>query len=399
MPDVILSPGRERSLRRQHPWILSGAVAREPGEAHAGAWVRVVSKGGEILGYGHYSPKSSIRVRLLAFGKEDPGEDFLEKRLEAVIARRRADALLGETDALRLVNAEGDGLPGLVVDRLADVVVVKFLTVGMHARADRIARAIQAFTSAPHGYRRRDDNSARREGIAPDEGTLWGDPPSEVVIREAGRRYSVDYVHGQKTGFYLDQRDARQLVQRLAAGRRVLDVFSYTGGFSVAAGVGGAASLVLVDSSEAALRTAASNIESNDVACPVEIRRSDAFEALRAGSAAGEQYDLIVLDPPPLARSRRAVQAAARAYKDMLIHGFKCAAPSALVLVFSCSHHVDPDLFQKIVFGAALDAGRGVRWLRTLGAPVDHPFSVRHPEGRYLHGCLLEVEADAEKTP
>ncbi|MDE0885005.1 MAG: class I SAM-dependent rRNA methyltransferase [Myxococcota bacterium] len=398
MTDVIISSGRERSLRRQHPWLLSGAVASEPGEAHAGAWVRVVSKGGEVLGYGHYSPKSSIRVRLLAFGKEDPGEQLLEQRLEAALARRREHPLLRETDAMRLVNAEGDGLPGLVVDRLGDVVVLKFLTAGMHARADRIAQKIQALVDAPHGYRRRDDSSARREGIPPDEGTLWGSPPSEGLIEEAGRRYAVDFMHGQKTGFYLDQRDARQLVMGLAAGRRTLDVFSYTGSFAVAAGVGGAASLVLVDSSEAALRIAESNLEMNGLTCPVEIRRSDAFEALRSASAASEKFDLIVLDPPPLARSRRAVQAASRAYKDMLLHGLRCAAPSAFIVVFTCSHHVDPDLFQKIVFGAALDAGRGVRWLRTLGAPADHPFSVHHPEGRYLHGCLLEVEAGAEQS-
>ena len=393
MPDIILSSGRDRSLRRQHPWVLSGAVAKEPGPGEAGAWVRVVSSAGETLGYGHYSPKSSIRVRLLAFGKEDPGEGLLERRLDAALASRRDHPLLGETDALRLVNAEGDGLPGLVVDRLGDAVVIKFLTVGMHARAERIARHIQKLTAAPHGYRRRDDSSARREGIAPDEGPLWGEPPAEVRIEERGRRYAVDFMHGQKTGFYLDQRDARDLVQSLARGRRTLDVFSYTGGFAVAAGRGGAANLVLVDSSQAALETAASNLEINDLACPVEIRRSDAFEALRAASAAGEQFDLIVLDPPPLARSRRAVQAAARAYKDMMLHGLKCAAPSAFVLAFTCSHHIDPDLFQKIVFGAALDAGRGVRWLRTLCAPADHAFSVHHPEGRYLHGCLLELEA------
>jgi len=397
--DIILSAGRERSVRRQHPWLLSGALAREPGSGEPGAWVRVVSSSGEVLGYGHYSPRSSIRVRILAFGKEDPGEALLEARLEAAVKRRRSHRLLAGTNGLRLVNAESDGLPGLVVDQMGDVVVVKCLTAGMHARAERIARRLEELTGTPHGYRRRDDTSARREGIPPDEGALWGSPPAEAVIDERGRRYAVDFMRGQKTGFYLDQRDSRDLVEGLAEGRRTLDVFSYTGGFAVAAGRGGAASLVLVDSSEAALETARSNLAQNGVECPIEVRRTDAFEALRAASAAGERFDLIVLDPPPLARSRRSVQAASRAYKDMLLHALRCASPSAFVLAFSCSHHIDADLFQKIVFGAALDAGRGVRWLRTLGAPADHPFSIHHPEGRYLHGCLLEMQSHAETLP
>ena len=397
--DVILVPGRERSVHRRHPWLLSGSIAQEPRGAEPGAWLRVLSNSGETLGYGHYSPGSSIRVRLLAFGKEDPGEALLEERLEAALARRRDHPLLRGTDALRLVNAEGDGLPGLVVDRFGDVVVAKFLTAGMHARAERIAGRLKQLTGAPHGFRRRDASSARREGIPADEGRLWGSPPAEVWIDERGRKYAVDFMQGQKTGFYLDQRDSRDLVEELAKGRRTLDVFSYTGGFSVAAARGGAECLVLVDSSEGALAAATENLAKNSVGCSVEVRRSDAFEALRAASGAKERYDLVILDPPPLARSRRAVKAAARAYKDMILHGLRCASPSAFVIAFSCSHHIDPDLFQKIVFAGALDAGRGVRWLRTLGAPADHPFSLDHPEGRYLHGCLLEVEAYEEGAP
>jgi len=379
--------------------LLSGSIAQEPQGAEPGAWVRVLADSGEVLGFGHYSPRSSIRVRMLAFGKEDPGEALLEARLEAAVARRRDHPLMSGTDALRLVNAEGDGLPGLVVDRFADVVVIKFLTAGMHARAGRIAERLERLTGARHGFRRLDSSSARREGIPADEGPLWGRPEQSVWIEERGRKYAVDFMRGQKTGFYLDQRDSRDLVEGLAEGRRTLDVFSYTGGFAVAAARGGAKSLVLVDSSESALAAAQENLAMNAVTCPAEVRRSDGFEALRAASAAGEKFDLVVIDPPPLARSRSAVKAAARAYKDLLLHGLRCCSPSAFVVAFSCSHHIDPDLFQKIVFGAALDAGRGVRWIRGLGAPADHPFSVDHPEGRYLHGCLLEVEADEEKAP
>ncbi|MBW2383959.1 MAG: class I SAM-dependent rRNA methyltransferase [Deltaproteobacteria bacterium] len=397
MRDIILKPGRDRSLRRGHPWLMSGAVARMTGDAEAspGEWVCVRSADGEVIGHGHLSPASTIRVRLLSFGEDDPGEELLEARIAASVGQREAHPLLSDTDAIRLVNAEADGLPGLVVDRFADVLVVKLLSVGMSVRESAVAQALKSVTEAPHALLRADGRSARREAFAAKQGVLWGTPPEQVEIVERGRHYAVDVHHGQKTGFYLDQRDARDLVQHLAEGRRTLDVFSYTGGFAVAAGVGGAKSLDLIESSADALKRAGENLARNELTMPAGLRRGDAFALLREGVAAGETWDLLILDPPPLARRKADVKKASRAYKDLLLQGFACAAPGAYVLAFTCSHHVSPELFSQIVFAAALDAGRDVQVQGRLAAPADHPVSVRQPEGHYLSGLLLRVAGDA----
>ncbi len=398
MLELVLKKGREKSLRRRHPWVLSGAIAQgEPKDpaartAQQGAWTVVRSAEGDTLGHGHYSPNSTLRVRLLSFDGEDPGEDLLEKRIGEAIERREANPLLTGTNAWRLVNAEADGLPGLIVDRYADVVVVRANSIGMHVRIGRIAEYLAKHTGAGHGYARPDAHGARREGFKSTDGPLWGGaPPSPVTIDERGRRYAVDIVSGQKTGFYLDQRDARGLVQTLAAGRRVLDVFSYTGGFAVAAARGGAVYVTLVDSSESALEAAETNLAMNEPGCARTFVKADAFAWLRDTEQGEISADLIILDPPPLARNAHDVNKASRAYKDLALHGFKRAAPGAYVLIFSCSHHVGPDLFQKIVFGAALDSKRAVQILGPLGQPADHPVSLDHPEGLYLHGLLLQV--------
>jgi 23S rRNA (cytosine1962-C5)-methyltransferase len=388
MKAVVLSAGRDRSARRRHAWILSGAVARVEGEPAAGDLVALRSAEGELLGHGHYEPGSQIRVRLLAFGKEPEPEGALAERVCAAVARRAGDALLAGTDALRLVNAEGDGLPGLVVDRYAGVLVLRPSTAGMLRRTPEIAHALAAATGAAAGLLRPDTVALRRAGVAAEPGVLWGTAPAAPVeISERGRLYRVDVAHGQKTGFYLDQRDARDLVQSLAAGRRVLDAFAYSGGFAVAALHGSAARVLAIESSESALALARENLAfaGERAAC----RAGDAFEVLRGGA---EGYDLVILDPPPLAKRKSDVAKASRAYKDLLLHAFRGAAPGRLVLAFACSHHVSPALFAKIAFGAALDASRRVALLRELGAPSDHPVSLAHPEGRYLSGLLLRVD-------
>jgi len=388
MNAIVLHPDRDRSARRRHPWILSGAVARVEGDPAAGELVAVRSAEGEVLGHGHFEPGSQIRVRLLAFGKEPEPEAALAARVIEAVARRSADVLLAGTDALRLVNAEGDGLPGLVVDRYAEVLVVRPSTAGMLRRAADLAGALAEATGAGAGLLRPDAVALRRAGISASEGALWGAPPeAPVAIVERGRCYRVDTRRGQKTGFYLDQRDARDLVQALAAGRRVLDAFAYTGGFAVAALQGGAERVLAVESSERALALA--RMHTAFAGERVECTAGDAFEVLR-GESAG--FDLIILDPPPLARRKGDVPRASRAYKDLLLHAFRGASPGRLVLAFACSHHVSPELFAKIAFGAALDAGRALSVLRELGAPSDHPVSLAHPEGRYLTGLLLRVD-------
>jgi len=391
MLDIILKPGRERALEHRHPWVLSGAVGevRAPVDPRAGEWTRVLSSRGAVMGYGHYSPQSSLRVRMLCFGPGEPGEDFLVTQIARALARREGHPLLAGTDALRLVNAEGDGLPGLVVDRFADVLAVQITSVGMDLRREEIAAALRTATGASRAYERGEGRAARREGMAVRDGALWGGVPmGPVPIRERDRRFEVDVVHGQKTGFYLDQRDARDLVTQLAAGRRVLDLFCYTGGFAVAAARGGAASVTLVDSSAPALERAEAHLAVNAPECPARAHRTDAFEFVRRGD---EPYDLLVLDPPPLARRAGDLPRASRAYKDVISNALRRAAPGAFALVFACSHHLTPELFRKLVFGASLDAGRTVEVLRSLGAPADHPVSIDHPEGHYLTGLLLRA--------
>ena len=392
MIDVILKQGRDRSAKRRHPWILSGAVSEVRGDALPGADVRVLSHGGETLGHGHYSPESSIRVRLLAFGKEEPGDSWLADRIARAVAARESDPLLAGTNAVRLVNSEGDGLPGLVADRYDDVVVVKLSSAGMHARRDVVGDALRQATGAAIGYERADAVSARREGIASHEGLLWGAalPAASVAIRESDCRFEVDVLHGQKTGFYLDQRDARALAASLAPGRKVLDLFCYTGGFAAACARAGAASVLLVDSSADALERARAQLAANAPDVPCDFQRGDAFRFLRE---AEDDYDLLIVDPPPLARRRGDVNKATRAYKDLLIHALRRARPGAFVLAFACSHHVGPDLFRKVAFGASIDAARPVQVLRELGAPSDHAVSLDHPEGHYLSGLLLRVTA------
>jgi 23S rRNA (cytosine1962-C5)-methyltransferase len=387
MIDVVLKPGRDRSVRRRHPWVLSGAVAQIVGAEAPGALVRVLSAEGEPLGWGHLSPASVIRVRLAGFGKEAPGEDWLEQKIQASVEAREGDVALRDCDAVRLVNAEGDGLPGLIVDRYADTVVVKVSSDGMAQQRERLADALRGATGALRGYERADAAAARQEGFAVQEGPCWGPPPPETVpIQERGRGYLVDVARGQKTGFYLDQRDARDLVQELSEGRRVLDLFSYTGGFALAAARGGAASLTLVDTSAPALALARRHLEGSRAECG--FHEASAFRFVRGDES---EYDLAIVDPPPLARRRRDLARATRAYKDVLLHTMRRLAPRGLLLAFACSHHVSADLFRKVVFGAALDAGRPLQVLRTLGAPLDHPVSIDHPEGDYLHGLLLRA--------
>ena len=389
---VVLLPGRDASARRRHPWVLSGAVARVEGDAAAGDLVRVAAASGETLGCGHYAPASQLRIRLLTFGDEPCDEGLVAQRLAAAIGARASHPLLAETNALRLVNAEGDGLPGLVVDRFAEVVVVRAGSAAWLARSETVASALRDLTGARAGLERPDAAALRREGVHAAPRTLWGESPSEPVeVREGARRYLADVAHGQKTGFYLDQRDARELVQKLAAGKRVLDLFSYTGGFAVAALQGGASEVVLVDSSRDALALAERNVRAAGATGErARVVETDGFEFARQ-EARG--FDLAIADPPPLARRKADVQRAARAYKDVLLHLLRAAAPGASVLAFSCSHHVGPDLFRKIAFGAALNAGRDARVTAELGAPADHPVSLFHPEGRYLSGLLLEVRA------
>ena len=379
-PTITLRPGRERAIRQGHPWVLSGSVDRVEGEPAAGDLVRVRAAGGGGLGLGDYDPDSQIRVRLLAFGPDaELGDDWLAQRIGRALAWRAACPDLQGTDALRLVHSEADGLPGLTIDRYAGWLAVKLGTPAMARRAPRLAECLEKVTQARGAWLRGDAPGSREDRA------LFGSVPEEAFpIEERGRTYHVDLRRGQKTGFYLDQRDARDLFERLAPGARALDLYAYTGGFAVAAQKGGAREVVAVESSPHAVALLRQN------ARDAEVVAGDVAEFLRGDP---RRFDLIALDPPPFARRKRDVQSASRAYKALHLNALERAAPGAYLLSFSCSHHVGPDLFRKLVFGAALEAERELQVLGQLGAPPDHACSIYHPQGEYLCGLLLRVVA------
>jgi 23S rRNA (cytosine1962-C5)-methyltransferase len=399
-PAVVLRAGRERSLRRRHPWVFSGAVARVEGRPGAGDVVAVLSATGERLGWAAYSPESQIVARLWTFEPADRVDaDFVTARVLASAARRAG--LAERTDAARLVYSESDGLPGLIVDRFGAVAVVQLLAAGMEPWRDVIADALAGVPEVQSVYERSDAEVRSKEGLGTRTGRLRGDEPPELVeIDEDGRRYVVDVRHGHKTGFYLDQRDNRRLVEQLAPGRRVLDVFAYTGGFSVAAAVGGAATVTSVDSSAPSLALAAEALARNGGGAAggpggpsgVEQVAADAFSDLRQRRDRGERYDLVVLDPPKLAGSAAQVNRATRAYKDLNLQALRLLGPGGLLVTFSCSGAISDDLFQKVVFGAALDTGADVAIVGRLTQASDHPVRLSVPESAYLKGLVALVQ-------
>jgi len=387
---LVLKPGRERSLRRRHPWIFANGVAKVLGRPGAGDTVRVTGSGGEFLAWAAYSPASAIRARAWSFSqRDDIDAAWIEARVAEAVARRAG--LVTGTDALRLVFGEADRLPGLVVDRYGERLVVQFLATGVESWREVIVSALVRATGCRDVFERSDAAAREREGLALREGVLAGSaPPALVEIDEGGVRYAVDIAGGHKTGFYLDQRENRALVGAHAAGRRVLNCFCYTGGFTLAALRGGAASALSVDSSAAALEIARHNQQLNglpDAKC--EWREANVFDALKQLSAEGRQFDLIVLDPPKFSPSPQHVDRAARAYKEINLKALGLLAAGGLLFTFSCSGAIDVDLFQKIVAGAVFDAGVDAQMLRRLQAGADHPMLMTHPEGEYLKGLML----------
>jgi 23S rRNA (cytosine1962-C5)-methyltransferase len=388
-PRVVLRPGREKSLLNRHPWVFSGAVESEPTDAPHGAVVDVLDAQGRFLGRGTYNYFSQIRVRVYTFRDEPLDEEWFGRRLRDAESWRRA-LLPPDTDAYRVLFGEEDGVPGLIVDRYDDGLVATFATAGADfLRPAIIAALIDACRPAwimersTGGYR-------KEEGVPPRVESVYGDAPAGTTpIRENGLRFLVDVRAGQKTGFFLDQRASRQAVRDMAHGRTVLNAFGYTGAFAVYALDGGARRAVTVDLSADALDLAAQNHELNgQFLGPEDLVAADVFEYLREDDT---PFDLIVLDPPAFAKSKAALTRAARGYKDINMLALRRLPPGGLLFTFSCSGHVDWDLHRKILYSAALDAGREVQILRLLGHGLDHPLNVYHPEGEYLTGFICRV--------
>jgi len=392
---VKLKPGREKSLLRRHPWIFSGAIDKVSGSPASGDTVQLCASDGRFLAWAAWSPQSQIRARVWSFEEPDaPGPALLQRRIEAALAWRRAPALgLGNSkdSAQRLVHGEADHLPGLIVDRYGDTLVVQILSAGSERWRDVLADMLIEQSGCARIYERSDVDVRALEGLPARDGVLRGNAPEvPLQIVEHGTRYAVDVRGGQKTGFYLDQRDNRLRIGELASGREALNCFCYTGGFSLSALAGGARSVVSVDSSGPALVLARANTGANGLeAADAEWIEADVFRYLREARSQGRRFDLVVLDPPKFAPTERHAAAAARAYKDINLNALKLLRSGGLLATFSCSGGVSADLFQKIVAGAAADAGASATVLGRFHAAPDHPVLLEFPEGDYLKGLLL----------
>jgi len=405
MAQLILKGGRERSLLRRHPWVFEGAVASLAGRAHSGDTVEVVDAAGRLLGRAAWNPDSRIRARMWSFNPSESIDDaFIKRRVAAALARRAVLPELAGQQGMRLIHAESDGLPGVICDRYGDTLVLAFTSAGAEKWRAALTDALLKASGCKRAYERSDSDLRTLEGLELRCGWLRGEGGeageeatsttfAPLVIEEHGVRMEVDMVGGHKTGFYLDQRDNRLLTRTLAQGRRVLNCFCYTGGFSLQALAGGATRVLSLDSSGPALETAQRNLVLNPQlpAQGAEWREADVFGELRALRAAGERFDLIVLDPPKFAPSPAHAERAARAYKDINLNAFKLLAPGGLLMTYSCSGGIGIELFQKIVAGAALDASVEARIVRRLGAAADHPVLLDFPEGEYLKGLVCCV--------
>ncbi len=394
-----LVPGRERSLLRRHPWVFSGSVARVEGDPDDGI-VEIVASDGRILGRGLASPDAGLVARVLAFGPEGGVDEALFDGRVAAAAVLRARMIPPDTTGYRVVHAEGDDLPGLVVDRFGDLLVVQATTRGTDRLRPLWLPALVRHLAPGAILQRNDLPSRRAEGLSTQDEVLAGTPEGgTVAFREHGVWAAADLVGGQKTGAFLDQRENRHRVGGFAAGRTVLDLFSHAGGFAVHALMAGALRAVSVDSSERAIELAAEARRRNGLpAAPEDLVRADVPTDLRRRVAAGEQWDVVVLDPPPYARRRADLDHAARAYKDVNLLAMRLLAPGGILFTCTCSAAVDADLFQKIVFGASVDARVPLRLLERRGAGPDHPVALDCPESEYLRGLLCVREAVGPAT-
>ncbi len=402
MAEIILKPTREKSLLRLHPWIFSGAVDRVQGEPASGETVDVLDAKKTFLARAAYSPVSQIRARVWSFDEAEAVDgDFFSRRIDAALtlratmgfSNRNSEKIVMNkpvSNAVRLVHAESDRLPGLIVDAYGDVLVMQLLTAGTEAWRETIADILLEKTGASAIYERSDADVRELEGLHVRRGVMRGSVENDLLqISEYGLKFNVNIANGHKTGFYLDQRRNRQRVGELARGRDVLNCFCYTGGFSLHAAAGGAKSVCSIDSSADALALAQENARLNDNAgADLEWREADVFLALRKFRDERRTFDMIILDPPKFAATVSQAEKAARGYKDINLLAFKLLRPGGVLATFSCSGGIDAALFQKIVAGAALDAQAQAVIVEHLAQDVDHPVSLHFPEGSYLKGLI-----------
>ncbi|MBN1902125.1 class I SAM-dependent methyltransferase [Candidatus Sumerlaeota bacterium] len=394
MASIILKSKREKSLLRRHPWIFSGAIHKLEGNPKPGETVEILSDKRLWIARGAFSPLSQIRARIWTFDEqEEIGPAFFHERIVRAIKNRQA--LPGENlpDSYRVIFGESDGVPGLVVDKYGEFLVCQFLFTGVEYWKDVIVEQLNALIPNRGIYDRSDTDARKKEGLPLKKGVIFGEePPDLLTIHEGDIRFLVDLKNGQKTGFYLDQRDNRTITAEYVKEKEVLNCFSYTGGFGITALKYGARHVVNIDSSETALGIALQNCEINGLdSSKMENICGDAFEVLRKFRDEGRSFDCVILDPPKLAESRAQIERAARAYKDINLLGFKILRTGGILISFSCSGNLDESLFQKIVADAALDANREAVIIRRLHQAPDHPVSLNFPEAAYLKGVICKV--------
>lgn len=390
MAKLWLKAGREKSLLRRHPWIFSGAVATVSGGAEAGDEIEVVDANGEFLAWAAYSPASQLIARVWSFNHDEQvGREFFQRRINQAVELRRQLGLLAPQGGERLIFSEADGLPGIIVDRVRDFAVLQSSSAGAE-RWKRIAAELLLEIPEISGVFERSDAGIRKlEGLKPITGHLCGKlPPDSLEISEDDMRFAIDIRHGQKTGFYFDLRSARRYVRKFASGRRVANIFAYTGGFAVAALKGGATEVLNVDSSAPALAQAEINLKLNGFNRNWHNQEIDAFTGLRQLTAAGEKFDMVILDPPKLIDSRKSLIRGCRAYQDLARLGFKLLNPGGMMFNFSCSGLLEPELLQKITAAAAQEADCQAQILFHLAQAPDHPTDLAVPETAYLKGLV-----------
>lgn len=391
---LVLKKGRERSLLQKHPWIFSGAVEKKVGTKKNGEIVDIRTIDGEKIAQASYSEHSQIIARVLSFSTGNKiNKEFFRKRIQSALSSRTSLKVDEHTSAFRLVNAEADEIPGLIADKYDNFIVCQFLSAGIeYWKTEIIEILIEEFNPAGI-YERSDTESRIKEGLEKRTGLIYGEePPSEIIIQEDGIKYCVDIKTGHKTGFYLDQRENRSKIRNYCQGMDVLNCFSYTGGFGIAALSGEANRITNIDSSSESLKMIEKNLHLNqlDIAKSVQVE-GDVFKVLRTYRDSGKSFDMIILDPPKFAESKSQLEGALRGYKDINLLAFKLLRPGGILITFSCSGHIVPELFRKVVSDAAIDSGRTVHQLETLQQSADHTILLNFPESIYLKGLVCKA--------
>lgn len=381
--------GREHTVLAGYLWIYAGYIAEVAGEPAPGDVVDVRTHSGRVIGRGFFNPHSKIRVRLLTFRDEPIDEEFWAARIASATALRKR--LVSDTNAYRLIHGESDFLPGLIVDRYGDMLVMQILSFGMDRRKERLADLLMKETGATAVYLRNDANSRTLEGLPVEHGFLRGGGATTVDIHEGGARFLVDIEHGQKTGWFCDQRENRLAVASLADGATVLEAFCHTGAFGIHAALHGAASVLGLDVSRDAIAQARDHAARNKVEGRCEYREADAFEELRRIERAGDRFDLVMLDPPSFARTKQAVPQALAGYKQINLRALRLVGPEGFLMSCSCSHHVSEEQFLSMLQDAAHDAKRQLRLIERRSQARDHPVLASMPETRYLKCFILQV--------